>query len=106
MHSPETVAGEPVKVCGIGVWPMGLIGGVGMLAFGVLFVLAAMASLSGVLAGMPGASAGRGAAAVGMLFLVAIVVYPIMGLIVGMVTALLYNAAGAITGGVEITVRE
>ena len=106
MYPRETTEG-PVRVSGVGVWQAGLVGALGMLALSVVFVIAFVAGFSRMFAGsLPVSSLAGGLVGLGTVLLVALFVYPIMGFVGGAVTALLYNATGAITGGLEITVRE
>lgn len=81
-----------------------LYAGLGLI-FGALFSLIGMAGLGSALAGT------EGAGFMGMIFGVGAIIilpifYGIMGFIVSFVSALLFNIAAGMTGGIEIETRQ
>ena len=105
MHPWETAEGQ-VQVTSVGVWQAGLLGAIGMSAFGVIYLVAMLAGLSRLAGGLSGPGLAGGLLGLGVGAFIALLIFPITGFITGVVAALLYNATGAITGGLEITVRE
>jgi len=88
------------RVSGVGVWQTGLIVAAEALVLAVIVVVITLVGLSGLrsAAGM-GAMAAAGSV---VTVVVMLVVYPVLGFISGAVTALVYNLAGLVAGGVEI----
>jgi hypothetical protein len=88
------------RVSGIGVWQTGVIVAAETLVLAVLVAVIALVGLSRFTSG-----AGMGAmAAAGSIVtvIVMLIVYPVVGFVSGVLTALAYNLAGLIAGGVEI----
>jgi hypothetical protein len=88
------------RVSGVGVWQTGLIVAAEALVLAVIVIVIVLVGMSSFMSG-----AGMGAmAAAGSVVAVAaaLVVYPVLGFISGAVTALVFNLAGLIAGGVEV----
>lgn len=93
-------AERSARVSGIGVWQTGVIGAAEALVvsvFAIVLVLLPMSRLTPSPGLGPMTAAGSVVTVVVML-----VVYPVLGFISGVVTALVYNLAGLVAGGVEI----
>jgi hypothetical protein len=94
-----------VQIRSIGVWSAAKMSAVvyafiGLLA-GLLFSLAALA---GVATNVQGGGAGAMLFGVGAIVVLPLL-YGLMGTIVGVISALIYNVVAAVAGGIELDLR-
>jgi len=92
-------ADGPPRASGVGAWQTGVIVAAEALVFAVFGVVIALVGMSGLRSAGMGPMAGAGSA---VMVVAMLVIYPVLGFISGAVTALIYNLAGLIAGGVEI----